>query len=94
MPYRIEDLMNREAERERQRRPQEPTKIEAMATKAEIVKPIKAKKVKPSKVKKQPMDLTPLQQKTLDYASVFLTVLLGILLLTGVVRLCLWMFGV
>lgn len=94
MPYNINDLMNREAERERQRRPQvQPAQTKEMAPKAETPKASKVKVKKP-KAKKQPVDLTPLQQKTFDYASVFLTVLLGGLLLAGAIRLVMWMFSI
>lgn len=94
MPYKIEDLMSKEAEREKRTNPKAPTPITPMATEAKTIKQPK-NKVKAVKQKnKTPVELTPLQQKTVDYASIFLTVLFGTLLLAGVVRLIMWMFGV
>lgn len=91
MPYKIEDLMSKESEREKQKQP-EPSPIAPMVTKEKVAKQPKVK-VKVAKKDKPQVELTPLQQKTMDYASVFLTVLLGTLLLAGAIRLIMWMFG-
>lgn len=93
MPYTINELMNRQAEREKQQTNNQATaKTEVMAKETKNVKPPKVKAMK-NKEQKTNKQLTPLQQRTIDYASVFATVLVGVLALAVVIRLIFWMFG-
>ena len=95
MPYTLDQVMRKEEQREQAAQRTVQTAAAKTETKAPVVVK-KEKAVKPPKAKKvkQTPELTQLQQKTVDYMSVFAALLIAGFALALVIRVIMWMFGV